>query len=111
MESTVTGIAEQAVESMIKASLTRQFFSLHLLANQYPQLHAVRVLAIVMVVQFLAMGMATNSSDQSSLLWRVSSSLWFGMDLFFILSGFLIGTILLYSTEQEGTIPRSSLLY
>ena len=61
------------------------------LPNHYPALHGLRVLAIILVVQLhttwalLFIGVVSFSTE----------SLWFGMDLFFILSGFLIGSMLL----------------
>src|SRR3954462_8410880 len=86
-------------------STLRSLLALDLLDNRYPALHGLRVLAIVTVVQFhvtwifageqgipLAQGFADTSL-----------SIFFGMDLFFILSGFLIGSILLRSLALEGT--------
>ncbi|AKV03125.1 acyltransferase 3 [Labilithrix luteola] len=81
------------------------FFSLELLDNRYPSLHGLRVLAIVSVVQFHVTWIFAG--EQGIVLDRewVASSLtvFFGMDLFFILSGFLIGSILLRSLETDGT--------
>jgi peptidoglycan/LPS O-acetylase OafA/YrhL len=62
-----------------------------LLPNHYPSLHGLRVFAIVLVVQLhatwamLFVGIVSFTTDM----------LWFGMDLFFLLSGFLIGSMLL----------------
>ena len=69
---------------------------LHLLANQKPELHGLRCIAILMVVQFHAaiyihvMGITLPQSYV-----QFTRCLWFGMDGFFILSGYLIGTMLL----------------
>jgi len=79
--------------------------SLDLLDNRYPSLHGLRVLAIVSVVQFhvtwIFAGEQGIRIDQE---FTVSSlTVFFGMDLFFLLSGFLIGSILLRSLETSGT--------
>ncbi|MBS2014472.1 MAG: acyltransferase [Deltaproteobacteria bacterium] len=79
--------------------------SLELLDNRYPSLHGLRVLAIISVVQFhvtwIFAGEQGIRIDQD---FTVSSlTVFFGMDLFFILSGFLIGSILLRSLETKGT--------
>ncbi len=69
--------------------------SLEKLDNRYPSLHGLRVLAIVSVVQFHVTWIFAG--EQGIRLDRdfTASSLtvFFGMDLFFILSGFLIGLI------------------
>lgn len=83
----------------------KSFFSLDLLDNRYPALHGLRVLAIISVVQFhvtwifwgeQGIPLDRDFTDQSL-------TIFFGMDLFFILSGFLIGSILLRSLQVEGT--------
>lgn len=83
----------------------RSFFALDLLDNRYPALHGLRVLAIVTVVQFHITWIFFG--EQNIWLDRgfVDSSLtiFFGMDLFFMLSGFLIGSILLRSLQVDGT--------
>ena len=80
-------------------------FRLHLLDNRYPALHGLRVLAIVSVVQYhvtwIMIGEQGIHLDQD--LANLSLGVFFGMDLFFILSGFLIGSILIRSLEIEGT--------
>jgi peptidoglycan/LPS O-acetylase OafA/YrhL len=82
-----------------------RFFDLDLLDNRYPALHGLRVLAIVSVVQFHVTWIFAG--EQGIALdgdWITSSlAVFFGMDLFFILSGFLIGSILLRSVETEGS--------
>ena len=82
-----------------------RFFDLDLLDNRYPALHGLRVLAIVSVVQFHVTWIFAG--EQGIVLdkdWVVSSlTVFFGMDLFFMLSGFLIGSILLRSVEEQGS--------
>ncbi len=79
--------------------------SLELLDNRYPSLHGLRVFAIISVVQYHVTSLF--SGDRGIRLGRnftaSSFTIFFGMDLFFILSGFLIGSILLRSLEKHGT--------
>lgn len=84
----------------------RKFFALDLLDNRYPGLHGMRVVAILSVVQYHVTTIFTYEThltmDRS---WAMTSmTIFFGMDLFFILSGFLIGSILLRSVETAGFI-------
>lgn len=87
------------------ARVTSKALSLELLDNRYPSLHGLRVLAIVSVVQFHVTWIFAG--EQGIRLDRdfTASSLtvFFGMDLFFMLSGFLIGLILLRSLAKYGT--------
>lgn len=87
-------------------SRIRELLSLDLLDNRFPQLHGVRVIAILSVVQYHVTTIFTYETrlhmDRS---WATTSmTIFFGMDLFFILSGFLIGSILLRSVETAGFI-------
>jgi peptidoglycan/LPS O-acetylase OafA/YrhL len=85
--------------------LLRRLFALDLLDDRYPALHGMRVLAVVSVVQYhvtmnftFARGLAMDKA------WAgMSMNVFFGMDLFFVLSGFLIGSILLRSVESSGS--------
>jgi peptidoglycan/LPS O-acetylase OafA/YrhL len=83
----------------------RRFFALDLLDDRYPALHGLRVLAIVTVVQFHVTWILAGENGVSLDPGFVDGSLaiFFGMDLFFILSGFLIGSILLRSLRVDGT--------
>src|SRR5664279_3647974 len=82
-----------------------RFLELDLLDNRYPALHGLRVLAIVSVVQFhvswVFAGEQGIALDGGFL--ATSLTIFFGMDLFFMLSGFLIGSILLRSLATAGT--------
>lgn len=73
-------------------------FGLSLLANHFPALHGARVLAILSVIQIhvsFELGARGWVPVDYAWLYHLSQRIWFGMDLFFFLSGFLIGTILL----------------
>jgi peptidoglycan/LPS O-acetylase OafA/YrhL len=93
--------AETAAPSFLEEKL-----GLSLLANHFPPLHGLRVIAILSVVQMhIGTEMYVHRLIPSLTGWfGVSQNVWFGMDLFFILSGFLIGNILFASLESEGKI-------
>ena len=97
--------AVAAGEAERPAPLWRRVLSLDLLDNRYPSLHGVRVLAIVSVIQFHVTWIFAG--EQGIPLDRgfvdASLTIFFGMDLFFLLSGFLIGSILLHSIESQGS--------
>jgi peptidoglycan/LPS O-acetylase OafA/YrhL len=81
----------------------RGLLSLHLLANRFPELHGVRVLAILSVQQLHVTSiMRTHGLIRSvgAAHFAIRSlSISFGMDLFFVLSGFLIGMMLMHATR------------
>jgi peptidoglycan/LPS O-acetylase OafA/YrhL len=82
-----------------------KFLSLELLDNRYPQLHGLRVFAILSVVQFHVTWIFGGEKRMplDGGLMASSLTVFFGMDLFFFLSGFLIGSILLHSIATSGT--------
>jgi peptidoglycan/LPS O-acetylase OafA/YrhL len=68
---------------------------MHLLDDRYPALHGARAIAVVMVLQLHASNLLVMEFHQPDRpLYHLSRQAWFGMDIFFILSGFLIGTML-----------------
>jgi peptidoglycan/LPS O-acetylase OafA/YrhL len=77
-------------------SWLRAAFQPTLLPNHYAALHGLRVMAIVLVVQLHA----TAALARFRVIGFSTDSLWFGMDLFFFLSGFLIGSMLLAESSS-----------
>ena len=81
------------------------FFGLDLLDNRYPALHGLRVLAILSVIQIHVTWDFHDYVNLHYPQWWVDRSyaVFFGMDCFFVLSGFLIGSILIRSIDTTGT--------
>lgn len=78
-----------------------EFFSLEHLNNRYPALHGLRVVAIVLVVQLHLTSTAFHRGYLGPQgFYKHSLGLWYGMDFFFVLSGFLIGSMLWYSMAE-----------
>jgi len=69
-----------------------KFFAPILLNNRFPALHGLRVLAMLAIIFFHTVRFH----------WRVAYGAWFAMDAFFVLSGFLIGHILLHAANLSG---------
>jgi peptidoglycan/LPS O-acetylase OafA/YrhL len=84
--------------------LKSRWYELEPLDNRYPALHGLRVLAILSVIQIHVTWIFTGEEglpfDKN--VTGVALSIFFGMDLFFILSGFLIGSILFHSIDTAG---------
>jgi peptidoglycan/LPS O-acetylase OafA/YrhL len=81
------------------------WWGLDLLDNRFAALHGLRVFAIVSVVQYHVTWVLDEERvklDKDFI--DASLRLFFGMDLFFVLSGFLIGSILLRSLDTTGTL-------
>ncbi len=85
-------------EIVVTMNKLRSFFSIHLLENQHPALHGLRLGAIALVLAVHT----TPLGEPSSWLPQITNRLWFGMDLFFVLSGFLIGSILHHILTNKG---------
>src|SRR6185369_11181015 len=104
MSAAAPAVSEEPKAST-KLSALRSFLALDLLDNRYPALHGLRVLAIITVVQYhvtwIYAGEQGIAIDKP--FFDGSLLVFFGMDLFFMLSGFLIGSILLRSLDTSGT--------
>jgi peptidoglycan/LPS O-acetylase OafA/YrhL len=86
------------------ARVVRRLLDVELLDNRYPSLHGVRVIAIVSVVQLHVTLFFEKHGVALDPAWaEASKRVFYGMDLFFVLSGFLIGTILIRSIESGGS--------
>lgn len=81
------------------------FFGLALLDDRYPALHGLRVLAILSVIQYHVTWVISTfpEVELNQQFLDGSLSVFFGMDCFFVLSGFLIGSILIRSLDTSGT--------
>jgi len=86
-------------------SAPRKWWQLTQLANHYPPLHGLRVIAVISVVQVhLSFLFGFAKLEMNPFAHQISQQIWFGMDCFFILSGFLIGSLLI---RDGGTLsPR-----
>ena len=64
-----------------------------------PELDGIRGIAILMVIVYHAAQFAPHNTVETALIWAVDFA-WSGVDLFFVLSGFLITGILLDTTDS-----------
>jgi peptidoglycan/LPS O-acetylase OafA/YrhL len=74
-------------------------------AGRFPALDGMRALAALMIVYFHATGVVPGLTIFTFPLGL--GSLWIGVDIFFVLSGFLIGHILLLQMQRGGVAFRS----
>ncbi len=90
---------------MSDARTPDRWWQLTQLANHYPPLHGLRVIAVISVVQVhLSFLFGAAKFEMHPVAHGLSQQLWFGMDCFFILSGFLIGSLLI--REGGSLSPR-----
>ncbi len=80
-----------------------KFLAIDLLDNRFASLHGLRTLAILSVIQFHVTWIfaGENSIHLNPWFQVFSLKLFFGMDLFFVLSGFLIGTLILHAQNTH----------
>jgi peptidoglycan/LPS O-acetylase OafA/YrhL len=80
------------------------FLALDLLDNRFPALHGMRVIAILSIIAYHVTWIfgAEQGIELDPDFFTQSLAIFFGMDLFFVLSGFLIGSILLRSVATSG---------
>lgn len=83
-------------------------------SSQYDSLHGLRAIACFLVVSYHVaifsgnISMAPNGGDELTAFYQVINAFWSGLDFFFVLSGFLIGRILMSSATKTGSVefPR-----
>jgi peptidoglycan/LPS O-acetylase OafA/YrhL len=106
MRGKVTARADQAAPSALPSArpAPSAFFALDLLDNRFPALHGMRVIAILTVIAYHVTWIfgAEQGIELDPDFFTQSLTIFFGMDLFFVLSGFLIGSILLRSVATSG---------
>src|SRR4051794_968387 len=72
------------------------------MSKHIPALDGVRGLAILLVIAFHARVVFVSTSEIPFLGFRLLALGWIGVDLFFVLSGFLITGILLDTRDASG---------
>src|SRR5574341_1521139 len=70
--------------------------------RHFPELDGIRGVAICLVLVYHSSSIASPQTPLASLYIRLANIGWVGVDLFFILSGFLITAILLDTVTNEG---------
>lgn len=80
----------------------QQLLSERLAATHLPSLDGVRGIAILWVMLFHFLPLGSRDSPWLNVLLELTGAGWLGVDLFFILSGFLITRILVTSRKHPG---------
>lgn len=75
-------------------------------AHHFPALDGLRAVAVLLVLYDHAPQVLGRDQGALHWLWHGSAGAWIGVDLFFVLSGFLITTILLRARGQRGAFRR-----
>lgn len=73
----------------------------NLVGWQYPELDGLRAVAVTAVVVYHCRVIAKPESSWQTLYFQIADMGWAGVDLFFVLSGFLITRILLYTKDDK----------
>lgn len=79
-------------------------------ASQFDALHGIRALALFSVVAMhvgmfsAALPMSPDGNRGLGAFYRIVDGGWIGLDYFFVMSGFLIGRILLTSQQRRGSV-------
>ncbi len=72
-----------------------------MVGRHYPELDGIRSIAILLVIFFHCRIIAAPQNPAEKIYYALVESGWIGVDLFFVLSGFLITGILLDTFKQE----------
>lgn len=72
----------------------------------HPGLDGLRAIAVLLVLYDHAPQVLGRDRGGQSVFWSASPGAWIGVDLFFVLSGFLITSILLRSVGEPGAFRR-----
>ena len=75
-------------------------------AAHFPALDGLRAVAVLLVLYDHAPQVLGRDHGEAGWWWHGSGGAWIGVDLFFVLSGFLITTILLRSRSEPGAFRR-----
>jgi peptidoglycan/LPS O-acetylase OafA/YrhL len=88
-----------------------RFFQLSLLRNDFPFIHGLRTIAVFSIVQFHVTGFIIREHlgfprgvYDGDWFRNLSLNTWFALDIFFFLSGFVIGTILLAEYSRQNSL-------